>query len=241
MVQEAVKTYLVLLSTNPGGEEIQYRTPLENLINAIKLPFRNFTIIQEDRHSGFEIDGTPDFFVYEDDHTLLKRLVGFIECKKPSYQIEKLIESEQVKKYSRSAENIILTNYHRFILLQKNIVAGDIELSNEPKSILDFSNMLFEFYQYEYPYINNKKTLAKTLATQSFYYSVALREFIGESENAGDSFFIKFNGLFSEYQKSINYHYELSDFCDIYSQSLVYGLMLARIDTGKTLDEHDLE
>ena len=240
-VKDAVKSYLKYLSANPGGEEIQYRTSLENLINTIKLPYRQFSIIQEDRHSGIEVAGTPDFFVYEDDKTLLKRLVGFIECKKPTFHLEKLIDSEQINKYSKACENIILTNYNRFILLQKNRIIFDILLTNDQKIIMDFSNLFLQFYQYEYPYINNKKTLAKTLASQSFYYSVALREFINDPENINDSFYIKFNGLFSEYQKSINYHYELIDFCDIYSQSLVYGLMLARIDKGENLDEHNLE
>jgi hypothetical protein len=77
-VKDAVKIYLDFMTCHHGGEEIQYRTPLENLINSIKLPYRDFSIIQEDRHSGIEVAGTPDFFVYEDDHTLLKRLVGFI-------------------------------------------------------------------------------------------------------------------------------------------------------------------
>ncbi|MDR3058157.1 MAG: hypothetical protein LBU84_08455, partial [Prevotella sp.] len=92
-LQAPIKAFLDFIIAHPGGEEIQYRTPLENLINAIKLPYRNFTLIQEDRHSGIEVDGTPDFFVYEDEQTLLKRLVGFIECKKPAYTLEKLIES----------------------------------------------------------------------------------------------------------------------------------------------------
>jgi hypothetical protein len=54
-LQAPIKTFLSFLTAHPGGEEIQYRTPLENLFNAIKLPGRNFTIIQEDRHSGFEV------------------------------------------------------------------------------------------------------------------------------------------------------------------------------------------
>jgi hypothetical protein len=240
-VKEAVTTYQKFLSAHPGGEEIQYRTSLENFINAIKFPYRNFSIIQEDRHSGLEIVGTPDFFVYEDDHTLFKRLIGFIECKKPSYQLEKLVNSEQIKKYSQTCENIILTNYYRFILLQKSQIVHDFSLKSEQENITNFQNLFLKFYQYEYPYISTKKALAKSLAAQSFYYSVALREFIKDSKNSHDSFTIKFNGLFSEYQKSINYHYELEDFCDIYSQSLVYGLLLARIDTEKDLDEHDLE
>ncbi|MDR0552163.1 MAG: hypothetical protein LBG72_09160, partial [Spirochaetaceae bacterium] len=60
-LQAPVTAYLDFLRANPGGEEIQYRTPLENLINAVQLPGRNCTIIQEDRHSGFEVAGTPDF------------------------------------------------------------------------------------------------------------------------------------------------------------------------------------
>jgi hypothetical protein len=146
-LKSAVKAYLDFMTSHPGGDEIQYRTPLENLINSIKLPHRDFSIIQEDRHSGIEVSGTPDFFVYEDDNTLLKRLVGFIECKKPSYQLEILIDSEQIKKYSRTCENIILTNYRRFILLQQSRIINDITLANDLKNLLDFQTLFFEFYQ----------------------------------------------------------------------------------------------
>jgi type I restriction-modification system DNA methylase subunit len=243
-IKTAVKQYLGVLELQPGGEEIQYRTSLENLLASIQLPARNFTVIQEDRRSGIEIDGTPDFFVYEDwgaAASLFKRLVGFIECKKPSKNIGDIVDSEQVKKYSKTCENIILTNYRRFILLQRGRVVHDIILSGSPQALVDFGTLLFDFYQYDYEYIKTKKVLAATLAAQSFYYSVALREFIAESDNSGDSFYIKFNGLFREFETSVNYHYELPDFCDVYSQSLVYGLMLARLDTGQNLDEKDLD
>ena len=204
------------------------------------MPAKKITIIQEDRHSGIAIDGMPDFFVYEDYNAILKSLVGFIECKKPSYKLEKLIESEQIKKYAKTCENIILTNYHRFILLQKGKIEYDIELSDNQTAIQNFINLLQDFYGYIYPYIGTKKTLVSALASQSFYYSAALREYIENRENVSDSFYIKFNGLFVDYQTSINYSYNLTDFCDIYSQSLVYGLLLARLDTQKDLDEKDL-
>jgi hypothetical protein len=78
------------------------------------------------------------------------------------------------------------------------------------------------------------------LATQSFYYSVALREFMRDKNNETKNFYAKFKALFTEYEKSINYHYDLADFCDIYSQSLVYGLLLARLDTNRLLNEKHL-
>jgi type I restriction-modification system DNA methylase subunit len=187
------------------------------------------------------VDGIPDFFIYEDEQTLFKRLVGFIECKKPAYPLERLLQSEQVAKYTKTCENIILTNYRRFMLVQRGAVIHDIVLSRETKAALDFANLLFAFYQYEYPYIKTKKALAAALAAQSFYYSVALREFIANKANEAESFYVKFNGLFSEYQSSINYHYELADFCDVYAQSLVYGLLLVRLETDEDLDERDLD
>ncbi|MDR2595016.1 MAG: hypothetical protein LBC87_09640 [Fibromonadaceae bacterium] len=97
---DPLNEYLGYLSAHPNGEEIQYRTSFENFFNKSvpsHLAKRNITAIQEDRHSGIDVEGTPDFFVYEDYGSLFKRLVGFIECKKPAYKLEKLIESEQIK------------------------------------------------------------------------------------------------------------------------------------------------
>ena len=53
----AVNQYLDYLTQHPDGDEIQYRTAIEVLFNAIKLPAKKITIIQEDRRSGLEIDG----------------------------------------------------------------------------------------------------------------------------------------------------------------------------------------
>ena len=240
-IEPQVQNYLAYFIARPDGEEIEYRTLFETLFSTLQIPFMDKTsIVQEDRRSGIEVEGMPDFFVWDDADTLYKSLVGFIECKKPSYNIEKLIDSEQIKKYSKTCENIIITNYGRFILLQKGKKQHDITLTTDTKTLLDFITLLQDFYDYKYPYINSKKTLVAALAAQSFYYSVALRQYIDDKANETESFYTKFKGLFGEYEKSINYHYELTDFCDIYAQSLVYGLLLARLDKGELLNEQKL-
>ncbi|MDR2684411.1 MAG: N-6 DNA methylase, partial [Prevotellaceae bacterium] len=242
--ESQVKQYLAYFELYPNGEEIQYRTPFENFFNGLRLPFqKKITIIQEDRHSSVDIDGIPDFFIYEEINETFKSLVGFIECKKPSYNLDKLIVSEQIKKYSVACENIILTNYHRFILLQKGKKQYDIVLSLDNKVLLDFFNLLQDFYYYKYPYIKTKKTLVTVLAAQSFYYSTVLRKFLQDKDNEQKerNFYRKLNGLFSGYENSLNYHYELEDFCDVYSQTLVFGLLLARLDTEEELNEKDLD
>ena len=240
-IEPQIQTYLAYFLARPDGDEIEYRYPLETLFRTLQMPFMNNTsIVQEDRRSGIEVDGMPDFFVWDDADKIYKSLIGFIECKKPAYNLEKLIESEQIKKYSQTCENIIITNYKRFILLQKGKKQHDVTLTTDTKTLIDFIVLLQNFYGYKYPYIKTKKTLTHALAAQSFYYSVALRKFIDDKTNETDSFYMKFNGLFSEYEKSINYHYELADFCDIYAQSLVYGLLLAILDKGEQLNVQKL-
>jgi type I restriction-modification system DNA methylase subunit len=53
-------------------------------------------------------------------------------------------------------------------------------------------------------------------------------------------FYTKFNALVRDYETSVHYHYALEDFCDIYSQTLVFGLLLARLDTDTKFDEQHL-
>jgi len=241
-VKNALNDYIKHLKTYSGGEEMRHRTAFENFLNAIKP--KNITIIQEDRHSGLDIAGVPDFFVYENYGSPLRKLTGFIECKKPSYNIKKLLESDQVKKYALTCSNIILTNYEQFILLQngkvwrgEEVLLAGKEAPPGDKTILDIKELFEDFCSCEYPYIKTKRDLISALASTSFYYAVALRQYVSNKANSDNAFYMRFNFLFAQFQSSINYHYELADFCDVYSQSLVYGLLLVRLDTGLILDE----
>lgn len=227
------------------ANEHTYRTPLQNLIEAIKFPTKKITPIHEGKSDKLDVDGTPDFFIYEDYDSLFKTLVGFIECKKIFFNLDTLIKSKQIEKYSKTSENIIITNYREFILLQKGKIEGRVALiddrlaeTTDENRYQNLVNLLLQFYGYEYQYIKTKKSLTLALANQSFYYSVALREYIEDKSNEGETFYYKFKTLFDTFQKSIQYSYILADFCDIYAQSLVYGLMLSRLDNEQRLDEN---
>ena len=243
MEHKELKKYLDYLDKNPNGSETGYRKDFQYFIEEFTKNQTNIKVYikHEPKKSevNVEVEGTPDFFVYLKNESNRESFIGFIECKEPGTDLDKLIEKEQIKKYRKTTDNIILTNYKRFILLQKNN-GHDVELSNDQHSITKFRNLLHDFYQYNYPYIKTKKVLVSELATQSFYFSVELREFIKNEENKEERFYKKFEALFKEYKTSINYNYKIEDFCDIYSQSFVYGLMLARLDTGKELDEERL-
>ena len=248
--QEQIKKYIKdIQKINPEwATEYSYRTSLEILLKSMQFQGMDVMPLHEGKRQSINIDGAPDFIIYKDENTFFSHLVGFIECKKIDYDLEKLIKSDQIEKYSNASENIIVTNYREFILLNKDKKEGlkivnsvlllekDLSKSKDKNIYQNFTNLLRDFYHYEYQYIKDKNTLAKTLASQSFYYSVALRKYIEDETQKNELFYKKFYAIYSDFQNSIQYYYTLEDFCDIYSQSLVYGLFLTRLETGELLN-----
>ncbi len=240
-IKLAIENYMNEIAKHgKDSREIIHRTAFENLINNVQLPKLKITITQESRVQDDitkQTNSTPDFFVYKNDHTHFVSLVGLIECKKPSFAIEDLISSNQISKYNEVCPNIIVTNYREFILLNNGRKVGDkiilldsnMEIQNG--EIEKFINLLYAFYQYEYEQIRTKNQLAKHLARVSFYYAKSLREFFLEENNKNHHYFDKLLKLFTEYRDSMHYEFDKVEFCDIYAQSLAYGLCIARIDT----------
>ncbi len=235
------------------SKEHTHRTALENLINAVQKPLLPIQPIQEspDAQNYVQTDGTPDFFIYRDPDSLFKSLVGFIECKKPALELDNIITSNQLKKYTEVCPNIIITNYREFILLTNGAIANPttdrVLLINNNMQLADNTamqrlvNLLFQFYQYNYEQIKNKTELAKHLARVSFYYAKSLREFLLEPLNKPHNYHKKLSKLLHDYGESMRYQFDETEFCDIFAQSLCYGLCIARIDTEKKLNEGEFD
>ncbi len=93
-----------------SGTEHTYRTCFENLLNQIK-PDQNINITHEPkRKKGF---GAPDFRIEKSG-----AITGYIETKKPDENLEKIRKSAQIKKYLNLSDNLILTNYKKFMLFK---------------------------------------------------------------------------------------------------------------------------
>ena len=90
--------------------EHAYRTPFENVLNAIKKDTSIQIIHEPKRKKGF---GAPDFRIEIDG-----ALLGYIETKKIGEDLGKIIESEQIARYLSLCNNLILTNYHQFKLIK---------------------------------------------------------------------------------------------------------------------------
>jgi predicted helicase len=227
-----LKTYIEKIENETEATEHTFRTPLENLLNSYKLD-SSIRVIHEAKRESDE-DGTPDFKIVRNDHIdFVKKLVGYVECKKLGYDLEKLSKSKQIEKYSKTSSNILVTNYREFLLLDngKIVEKGDI------KDEISIQNILNHFFKYKHALIQTKAKLVETLSEKSFYFSKVLREYLENNENDREKFYGKFETLLNEFGNSVNYNYSLSEFCDIYSHSMVYGLFIARLDGNEKFDE----
>src|ERR1035437_980087 len=98
--------------------ELSLRTPLENLITSLN---KEYSLIQEPKRTAGV--GAPDFKAFRRN---IK--VGFIETKELTRNLDEELKSQQIEKYSNSIDNLILTNYIRFILIRANGSPLDINL-----------------------------------------------------------------------------------------------------------------
>ena len=237
------------------ANEHTLRTDLENLLNAFKP--NEIKIFQEAKKEEYE-QGTPDFKVFKridpKESLSYNLLIGYIETKKLNENLDKIRKSEQIKKYIEVSPNIILTDYNRFIHLSYDKVISDItlfEFGLDDKNKL-FKNKITEqitikfkefldkfFLNYEKRKIKSKKELVKVLSSQAFYLSVKTREVISNNKNY-TKFKKFFNKTYSSFKEAVKYNFNIEEFCDIFAQSIAYGLFVAHIEGINIEEEIDL-
>lgn len=224
--------------------EHSFRTPFENLLNALKP--KEIKIIHEPKSEKGQGSIRPDFKVYKlvdkEKELSYNHLIGFIECKNLDVDLDKEFKSEQLLRYSQISPNIIFTNYKRFMLLSFEKIIIDINLLDDDLNLIEkniniFKNLIQVFFDDNSTTIKTKQELVKVLSSQSFYLSNALKS-SSSQESDSNSFFNDFFQKTKDTFKSIE-KIELKDeeFCDILAQAVVYGIFVSYIEN----DDYDLE
>ncbi|EOG9652411.1 type ISP restriction/modification enzyme [Campylobacter upsaliensis] len=223
--------------------EHSFRTPFENLLNALKP--KEIKIIHEPKSEKGQGSIRPDFKVYKlvdkEKELSYNHLIGFIECKNLDVDLDKEFKSEQLLRYSQISPNIIFTNYKRFMLLSFEKIIIDINLLDDDLNLIEkniniFKNLIQVFFDDNSTTIKTKQELVKVLSSQSFYLSNALKSSSSQSDSNSsfNSFFQRTEDTFKSIEKI-----ELKDeeFCDILAQAVVYGIFVSYIEN----DDYDLE
>lgn len=221
--------------------EITLRTPLENLVKSLN---QDFNLLQEPRR--MKKIGAPDFKAFRKNVK-----IGYIETKDLGKNLDEELESEQIKKYRSSIDNIILTNYSRFLLLRRNQIPFDFSLFNlqdldNPKFVMpqdrmtDFIGLLETFFiDWDIPSITSAEELSLILSRKAKLLKDLAKEQLEE-----DLLKIKNNeppsSIYDFYEgtKELIKEIKIDDCADAYAQTITYGLFLAKMNCSAILDRN---
>lgn len=220
-------------------KEHTYRGALEILLNNVKnnLNFSKVNIKHEPNNDK-EGRGAPDFLI-----TIDSLVLGYIENKRVNANLDEIIKSDQIKKYLLLSDNIILTDYLRFILIDENcniidevIICELSEIKNYKKIKLDDAGTklldIFKiFFSREPKPINTALEFADALAMRTRI----LRDDLYELENNN-----QIERLYHIFKTTIYSQIDFADFCDNFAQTLTYSLFLARLNTNEKIDLYNV-
>ncbi|TEY04034.1 type ISP restriction/modification enzyme [Campylobacter sp. US33a] len=227
-----------------NDKEHTHRTALQNLLQAIKenQDKQNKISIKQEPNNDKEGRGAPDFLITKDFLTL-----GYIENKRVNANLDNIIKSDQILKYTKLSPNIILTDYLRFVLLslsEKNeiIICKEVkicsldEIKNTIKnqSLLETKtkelNELFAIFFAKIPNpINSALDFANHLSLRT---RILKDELLLSNENE------TLISLFNTFKETLYKELSYEEFCDSFAQTLTYSLFLAKLnnDTAKEID-----
>lgn len=211
------------------------RGALESLLQAIADRAEGKVSVQHEPHRVAG-KGAPDFKVTKKGGLIL----GYVENKAIGENLDKVLKSEQIKKYRELSDNIVLTDYLHFIWIhgkeiEREILCHASDLESPKFRLKDdrieaVAKLLAGFFSTAPEGIGRSQQLALALATRSRL----LRDYLGEElvrqerEKKGEKLF----GLYQIFRDQIFHELKLAEFADAFAQMLAYGLFLARLNSG---------
>jgi len=180
--------------------------------------------------------GSPDFKIYSENS-----IIGYVENKKITENLDKILKSEQIKKYRELSQNLIITNYIEFVWIKGEMIQrqtlcyltdlSDKKLSESLKlseSSIKVEKLLLNFFSQAPEKISLPKDLALALAVRC----KNLKDFISDEltrqneQNEQERLY----DLYNAFKDNIFTELTISEFSDAFAQMLAYGLFLAGLN-----------
>ncbi len=219
-----IKQYLEeIISKYKTGkaQELTYRNVLEDLLLNI---VNNIQVINEPKKQKC---GKPDYIILKKEIP-----IGYIEAKDVCINLDDVENSEQLKRYRNSLENLILTNYLEFRFFVKGEKVDTLkigELKNGTiityeNEYLNLINHVFNFCEYKGQTIKTSKLLADIMANKA----IIIRDIIlGLLENEPEN---SLHNSLDAFKQILLHDLTPNSFADMYAQTITYGLFVARIN-----------
>ncbi len=206
-----------------GGDatEFSYRTDIDNMLQSAVAEFGVAAdILQEP--SRIQNSGAPDFRISAKGGGI----IGYVECKTPGANLQKLTTTAQLTKYRALSGNILLTDSWRWLLLRDGKKIADVALTKKPsqQTKTEFTNLLRTFIESEAEKIGDAKRLAESLARRCALLRVGLE---GHAED--DPAKSRLHGLLAAFRTALDTDLAFAEFANAFAQTLVYSLLLAKL------------
>lgn len=228
-MKEAVEKYIHDISSkfiHETTSEYGYRTPFEILLKEIFAELDVRDIGHDDKTRG---GNKPDFVIRKNDVPLL-----YIEVKDFGISLDKIEQSEQMARYF-GYDNLVLSDYAEFRFYRLGVPYGepikiadyDIKkrtISPKTENYEYLAKTLLDFTQSHKEPIKSGNHLAKIMGGKAQRIRDNVRQFLA-SQSDGSAELVK---VYETIKKTLVHDLSEKDFSDMYAQTLVYGLFVAR-------------
>lgn len=212
--------------THKETSEMGYRTDFEILIQAI---FESINVRRIDHDPKASKGNKPDFIVMKYDIPIL-----YIEVKAIGVSLDKIEKSEQMARYFGYA-NLVLTDYVEFRFYRNGeryeepIIIAEYDKKNRtisphPENFEHLSKSLIDFAQSHKEPIKNGLHLAKIMGGKAQRIRDNLLQFLSVDSQKNS----EINKIYNTLKKLLVHDLKPDAFADMYAQTLVYGLFVAR-------------
>lgn len=227
--------YLAHLRKTPvaGKTEHTDRGALEKLLQTAAGDLSGIHVQHEPKREPGK--GAPDFKI-----TKAGVILGYVENKAIGENLDRVLKSEQIARYKGLSQNLILTDYLDFIWInpdgvQREALCRQDDIENpryrlRPERVEAVTRLLKGSFSAPPQGIGRAEKLATELAMRARL----LRDYLGEELTRQERHHQegRLFGLYEAFRTQIFRDLALKEFADAFAQMLVYGLFLARLNSG---------
>ncbi len=207
------------------SKEHSYRSSLQTMLPKLA---PDITAVNEPKRVAC---GAPDYVVLRSTANV-PLTVGYIEAKDIGISLDKIEKDEQMGRYLRALDNLLLTDYVEFrwyVKSQKQMTArlatpqGGKSLVLNKTEVETVHNLLYSFLNQSAEPIRKPEDLARRMARLAHMIrDVTVTAF--EQKEASDTL----AGLYEAFKTVLLPDLPTTDFADMFAQTLAYGLFAAR-------------
>lgn len=222
MVSDYIGELLLQLATGSAREH-SYRPALKSLFELIDPTIR---ALNEPSRSAY---GAPDFAFYKS--TNINLILGYVETKDINVNLDDVEKTEQLKRYL-GYPNLILTNYLEFRFFRNGEKYQSISIAKPnglvitpiSENYLALERELRAFMDGQPESITNAKKLAQIMGGKAS----RLKDNVSRYIQSGDDASNELEKIYKAMRELLVHDLEYEKFADMYAQTLVYGLFVAR-------------